>query len=231
MSFSLQGGLLCSVICRIRLSGIFSAICFLVFGSTDISAVTVNHLQDSIDDATGVSIAAVSSNQWLESGSSYPTLSAPASYSTFRFTHWTNSSYPATVYRDAWGRSLNPISFVLLENTTCTAHYLPETRETDGDGIPDWYEIEYFGNLSQGATSNIDGDGLTLLQEYQSGTHPLYGNSQQAGGVAYADSTLVTFNRDGYPLYTLRSVPTGTVNQSAVVPPGTVITTPDLTHP
>lgn len=202
----------------------------LLLLSPMLQAATVNLVQNSVDDATSGSIAAVSSNQWLESGSSYSTVSAPASYNTFRFTHWTNSSYPATVYRDVWGRSLNPISFVLLENTTCTAHYLPATRDTDGDGIPDWYEIEYFGNLSQGAASNNDGDGLTLLTEYTGGTHPLYGNSQQAGGVAYADSALVTFNREVYPTYTLRSEPAGTVNESAVVPPGTVITTPDLTQ-
>jgi hypothetical protein len=193
-------------------------------------AATVNLVQNSVNDTTGSSIAAVSSNQWLESGSSYTTLTAPASSSTFRFTHWTNSSYPATIYRDAWGRSLNPISFVLLEDTTCTAHYLPATQDTDGDGIPDWYETEHFGNLSQGADSDSDGDGLTLLQEYQSGSHPLYANSQLAGGVAYADSALITFNRDGFPTYTLRSEPAGTVNESAVVPPGTVITTPDLTQ-
>ena len=228
MRFSLQGGLLGSVICRIRLSGIFSAICFIVFGATDSGAVTVNYLQNSIDDATGDSIAAVSSNQWLESGSSYPTVSAPSNYSTYRFTHWTNSSHSATVYRDAWGRSLNPISFVLLENTTCTANYLPATRDTDGDGIPDWYEIEYFGNLSQGAASNSDGDGLTLLQEYQSGTHPLYANASQEGGVTSTDSALVTCNLAGYPSYTLRSVPAGTVSQTTVAPPGTVVTTPDL---
>ena len=125
-------------------------------------AATVNSLQTSVNDADGSTIAAVSSSQYLDTGVSYSTVSAPASYSTYRFTHWTNSSSPATVYRDVWGRSLNPISFTLLEATTCTAHYLPSTRDTDADGVPDWYEIEYFGDLSRAAAFDGDGDGIQL---------------------------------------------------------------------
>jgi hypothetical protein len=195
---------------------------------TALNAATVNLVQNSMNDATGASITAVSSDQWLNTGISHSTVTAPATSSTYRFTHWTNSSYPATVYRDAWGRSLNPISFTLLKNTTCTAHYLPATQDTDGDGIPDWYEIEYFGNLNQTATSDSDGDGITLQAEYTGGRHPLYGNSQQAGGVAYADSGMVTCNLAGYASYTLRSVPAGTVNQTAFAAPGTLLRTSDL---
>ena len=94
------------------------------------------------------------------------------------------SSYPETSYRDAWGRSLNPISFILLEDTTATAHYLPATRDTDADGLPDWFEIEYFGDLTRPASDDSDGDGISLLAEYTGGTHPLYGNSHLEGGVA-----------------------------------------------
>ncbi|MGL5020041.1 MAG: FG-GAP-like repeat-containing protein [Luteolibacter sp.] len=198
----------------------------LLLGTADAATVAFN--QDSVDDADAGIIGAVSVNEFRETGMSYSTISAPASFDTFRFTHWTNSSYPSTAYRDAWGRSLNPISFTLLEATTCTARYLPETLDTDSDGLPDWYEIEYYGNLLQGTASDSDGDGIALQTEYDSGKHPLFGNSQQAGGVAYTDSTLVTFNRNAYPTYTLRSEPTGTVNESAVVPPSTVVTTPDL---
>ena len=191
-------------------------------------AATVNLVQNSVNDAAGGSIAAVYSSQYLESGISYSTVSAPVTYLTFRFTHWTNSSASNMVYRDAWGRSLNPISFTLLEATSCTAHYLPTTWDTDTDSVPDWYEIEYFGDLTRAASFDGDGDGIQLSAEYSGGTHPLYGNSQQAGGVAYADSSLINFNRAGYASYTLRSVPAGTVNQTAIAPPGTVVTTPSL---
>ena len=191
-------------------------------------AATVNLVQNSMNDATSAVIAAGSSSQYLETGLSYSTVTAPVTFSSYRFTHWTNSSAPATIYRDAWGRSLNPISFVLLEATTATAHYLPATRDTDGDGVPDWYEIEYFGNLTRSASFDGDGDGIQLSAEYTGGSHPLYDNASQAGGVSYADSGLVTCNLAGYASYVLRSVPAGTVSQTAIAPPGTVVTTSNL---
>jgi hypothetical protein len=45
-------------------------------------------------------------------------------------------------------------------------------RDTDMDGLPDWWEVRYFGNLSQNGTGDSDGDGLNNFQEYQYGTDP-----------------------------------------------------------
>lgn len=201
------------------------ALSFLIVG---MQAATVNFTQTSANDADDSAIGAVLTSEYLDTARSCSTVTAPADYGDFRFTHWTNNSYPTTSYRDAWGRSLNPISFVLLEATTATAHYLPTTRDTDGDGVPDWYEIEYFGDLTRAASFDGDGDGIQLSAEYSGGSHPLYGNASQEGGVSYADSGLVTCNLAGYASYVLRSVPAGTVNQTTIAPPGTVVTTPDL---
>ncbi|HVP80104.1 MAG TPA: thrombospondin type 3 repeat-containing protein [Thermodesulfobacteriota bacterium] len=44
--------------------------------------------------------------------------------------------------------------------------------DTDGDGLPDTWEIAYFGNLNQKPSDDPDGDGLTNSQEYQAGTNP-----------------------------------------------------------
>jgi hypothetical protein len=198
----------------------------LILGS--VNAATVAFNQNSVDDADASTIGAVSANEFRETGTSYSTVSAPASFSNRRFTHWTNSSYPSTVYRDAWGRSLNPISFTLQEATTCTARYLPVARDSDSDGVPDWYEIEYFGNLDRAASFDGDDDGIQLSAEYIGGSHPLYGNASQAGGVSYADSALVSYNKAAYPSYVLRSIPAGTVNQTTIAPPGTVVTTSNL---
>jgi hypothetical protein len=45
--------------------------------------------------------------------------------------------------------------------------------DTDGDGLPDEWETNYFGSLTN-ANANIDSDGdsFTNLQEYQTGTNP-----------------------------------------------------------
>jgi len=44
--------------------------------------------------------------------------------------------------------------------------------DTDGDGLPDIWESNYFGNLDQDATDNPDGDSYSNLHEYQSNTDP-----------------------------------------------------------
>jgi hypothetical protein len=44
--------------------------------------------------------------------------------------------------------------------------------DADGDGLPDWWEMQYFGNLGQTASGDPDCDGVTNLQEYQQGRNP-----------------------------------------------------------
>ena len=59
----------------------------------------------------------------------------------------------------------------------------PNTRnasDSDGDGLPDAWEIQYFGAINDPrATPNADpdGDGFTNAQEYLSGTSPIDANS------------------------------------------------------
>jgi hypothetical protein len=44
--------------------------------------------------------------------------------------------------------------------------------DDDGDGLPDWWEIKYFGNLDQDGFGDPDGDGASNSIEYLRGTDP-----------------------------------------------------------
>jgi len=49
--------------------------------------------------------------------------------------------------------------------------------DTDGDGLPDDWEMFYFGNLDQGANDDPDSDGISNLAEYRAGTDPTRADS------------------------------------------------------
>ena len=53
--------------------------------------------------------------------------------------------------------------------------YPPAADDIDGDGMPDSWEILYFGSTSAlkgGAEEDYEGDGMANRSEYQAGTHP-----------------------------------------------------------
>lgn len=84
----------------------------------------------------------------------------------------------------------------------------PPDADSIGDGIPDWWRAQYFGgtgmttNSQSCASADLDGDGLTTLEEYLADTNPLTNASRLAvvsvGGatnglrVAWTGGTAVT---------------------------------------
>jgi len=45
--------------------------------------------------------------------------------------------------------------------------------DTDGDGLPDWWEVLYFGGITNAlASADGDADGQSNVQEFRAGTHP-----------------------------------------------------------
>ncbi len=49
--------------------------------------------------------------------------------------------------------------------------------DSDGDGMPDDWEMLYFGNLDRDRTGDFDGDGISDLDEYLNGTDPTESNA------------------------------------------------------
>jgi hypothetical protein len=64
-----------------------------------------------------------------------------------------------------------------LSNTSQVTVTVTEAAvvDSDNDGLPDAWEIFYFGDLSQAAYGDYNGDGRSNLEEYQQGTDPTGG--------------------------------------------------------
>jgi uncharacterized delta-60 repeat protein len=62
--------------------------------------------------------------------------------------------------------------------TTVTSTTVALYLDTDGEGLPDWWQIQYFGAIGVAPGADPDGDGVTNLQEYEDGTNPTSATSQ-----------------------------------------------------
>ena len=121
---------------------------------------------------------------------SYTTPTAPT-ISGYRFCEWKILNDQPLDSRDAWGRALDSVSAIVYEETTLVAEYLPSTQDDDGDGIPDGWEIYYFGSIGADSDADGDEDGYTNYEEFQNGTNPLVGDAPTWGGIIYADGMLL----------------------------------------
>ncbi|RYD28614.1 MAG: hypothetical protein EOP87_19435, partial [Verrucomicrobiaceae bacterium] len=64
--------------------------------------------------------------------------------------------------------------------------------DTNGNGLPDWWETERLGTLGQAATDDPDGDGFNNLVEFRGGTDPKSGGSHLAiASVQRADTDVI----------------------------------------
>lgn len=63
---------------------------------------------------------------------------------------------------------------VIISNSSGSVTSAPAALWSDanGNGIPDWWEMQYFHNLNQTALGDYDGDGVDNLDEYLEGTNP-----------------------------------------------------------
>ena len=201
---------------------------FLLFGSLSLFADDETKEVHVIEEKL---VATQLRDQTLLTGGDYSTQTAPA-ISGQIFTHWSISRTQAFVNRDRLGRAKDSVTYHLYEPTTLTANYLPQTEDTDNDGVADGYEIYWYGDLDETASSDTDADGMTFAEELAAGTNPLIPNDSVEGGIVWDDGERLQYNPDGLLPYTIRSEPEGklfaTITDYAI--PGKSITTPNCNH-
>lgn len=68
---------------------------------------------------------------------------------------------------------------VVISNASGTVTSAPVAiwPDSNGTGMPDWWQMQYFGNLTQLPTGDYDNDGVDNLDEYLEGTNPNNPNS------------------------------------------------------
>ena len=103
--------------------------------------------------------------KWYISGGTLPKgLALNSSTGEISGVCYAAGSYTFTV--KAWD-SQSPSAFGARTYTVSVA-----AADSDGDGLSDGWEMQYFGNLSQGPSGDPDGDGYINLAEMRNGTNP-----------------------------------------------------------
>ncbi len=68
--------------------------------------------------------------------------------------------------------SLTLTTFPILDRTNSLFLRAMSWQDSDGSGMPDWWQLNNFGHLGVDPYADPDGDGWVNMQEYQNGTHP-----------------------------------------------------------
>jgi hypothetical protein len=155
----------------------------LNFGLQAQQSIYIFDQSGNLASITETNIVAPSVGIQLQSAllySNYPvTLSVVANGSGL-FYQWYSNGIPIS---GATGDSLlltnlpvgNYTNFtVVVSNVTGAVTSAPAAiwADSNGNGMPDDWESQYFGNLNQTAASDFDGDGVNNLDEYLEGTNP-----------------------------------------------------------
>ena len=85
----------------------------------------------------------------------------------------------------------NPFAWLDATATNISCFYkILDLTQSDTNGLPCWWELQYFGKTGVDPNADPDGDGLSNLQEYQWGTDP---NNPDTDGDGLSDGFEVNY--------------------------------------
>ena len=173
-------------------------------------------------------IIAAQSGQYPQ-GSLLQTETANQHSGSYSFGYW---SLNGLRYPDSLGQAPNRAAFSLNSNITAIAWYFPTTEDADLDGIFDYLEWHWFGDLSQSPANNPDDDDFIIGTEIDRGYSPVIADQPEDGGTMLRMSGIATY-RDEILMkrYEIRSAPQGIVEvEREYIETGTPVTTPTIDY-
>lgn len=118
-------------------------------------------------DTGSILISSEPGNAWIFLDNQYTGYSTPYSLSPVAA-----SSHSVSVWKQYYEPPNGKI-FTVPANETIYVNFVLTPQDIDEDGLPDYWEYEYIGNLNQGITDDNDTDMLTNIQEYSFDSNPI----------------------------------------------------------
>ncbi|MEM7394878.1 MAG: VCBS repeat-containing protein, partial [Verrucomicrobiota bacterium] len=100
---------------------------------------------------------------------------------------------------DTVGSSLGSPTFELLSNSVLQSVYVDSEIDGDTDGLLDWLELHFFGDLQPQPSDDGDGDVYRLEEEIQRDYHPHLVDEPAAGGISFSFSSPVLIDFNFFP--------------------------------
>ena len=130
---------------------------------------------------TSVPVGIINQTTTVALGGTGSTVTAPETSGGYTFCYWTINAVRSA---DPGGTAQNPATFPVSGAIDAVAVYVPTTADTDTDGLPDWWEYRYIGNLVMNGTDDPDGDSHTNAEEFARGLYPLAADLFDFGGIS-----------------------------------------------
>lgn len=127
----------------------------------------------------------VNTTTWWDASASASTITAPAALcqasTNYAFAFWRLDGV-----RQPHGPrpAVNPVVGIYMATShVATAVYLPQDQDADSDGMPDWWELFFFGSTNTLPAADNDGDGISNRDEYRDRSDPTVATSRPAAPV------------------------------------------------
>jgi hypothetical protein len=138
-----------------------------------------NLLAQSADALAPPQILAQPQPQLVEPGKSATFIVVPADVSglayqwRFNGTNLPGATSDTLLLTNVSSANEGPYSVVLANSSGSVTSLVTQLyMDSRGVGMPDSWQLAYFGNLNQNPTGDFDGDGVNNLQEFLDGTNP-----------------------------------------------------------